>query len=57
MKFTTVLLSAAAVLVAVSSRPVKRDVDPNLVPEFGVQAGVNPDGTGWVVYGYDYSLR
>ncbi|KAI0943947.1 hypothetical protein AcV7_001893 [Taiwanofungus camphoratus] len=46
MKFTTVLLSAAAVLVAVSSRPVKRDVDPNLVPEFGVQAGVNPDGTG-----------
>ncbi|EMD32957.1 hypothetical protein CERSUDRAFT_118386 [Gelatoporia subvermispora B] len=46
MKFSTIALSAAAVLVSVSSRPVKRDVDPNLVPQFGVQAGVNPDGTG-----------
>jgi len=46
MKFSTYALSAAAVLVSVTSRPVKRDVDPNLVPQFGVQAGVNPDGTG-----------
>ncbi|OBZ71453.1 hypothetical protein A0H81_08519 [Grifola frondosa] len=26
--------------------PLRDEIDPNLVPQFGVQAGVNPDGTG-----------
>ncbi|KAH9858901.1 hypothetical protein C2E23DRAFT_717963 [Lenzites betulinus] len=47
MKFSTVVLSAAAIAVSVSSRPIsRRDVNPDLVPQFGVTAGVNPDGTG-----------
>lgn len=49
MKYSTGLLCVAAALVSVSSLPMKkRDVDPNLVPQFGVTAGVNPDGTGSV---------
>jgi hypothetical protein len=40
---TTALLVLA---VSVSSIPVRRDVDPNLVPDFGHQAGLNPTGTG-----------
>ena len=50
MKFFTVstlLLSGFA--SSVSARPMwftPRDVDPSLVPQFGVQAGVNPTGTG-----------
>ncbi|EPQ54796.1 hypothetical protein GLOTRDRAFT_11410, partial [Gloeophyllum trabeum ATCC 11539] len=47
MKFTTVLVPAAAMLIAsVTSAPYKRDVDPNLVPDLGWQSGVNPTGTG-----------
>jgi len=48
MRFFTPTLVFSAVLV-VSGRPlrlVRRDVDPNLVPQFGVQPGVNPTGTG-----------
>ncbi|KAH9925716.1 hypothetical protein B0H21DRAFT_142301 [Amylocystis lapponica] len=51
MKFTALLFSAALLTPALS-RPLKgrsirlRDVDPSLIPEFGVQPGVNPDGTG-----------
>lgn len=48
MRYSTGILAVAAALVSVSSLPVKRDVDPNLVPQFGVTAGVNPDGTGSV---------
>ena len=47
MKFATAALSAAALLAAtVSSVPVRRDVPVDLVPQFGVKAGVNPTGTG-----------
>ncbi|KAL4249840.1 hypothetical protein ABKN59_006631 [Abortiporus biennis] len=47
MKFPTFVLSAAALYAAsVASRPVRRDVDPSLVPEFGLQSGLNPTGTG-----------
>ncbi|KAJ3520710.1 hypothetical protein NM688_g9125 [Phlebia brevispora] len=47
MKVSTAIFSAAAILAAsVSSVPVRRDVPVDLVPQFGVQAGVNPDGTG-----------
>lgn len=47
MKFTTFVLSFAVVLSAsVISLPIKRDVDPSLIPEFGVDQNVNPDGTG-----------
>jgi hypothetical protein len=45
MKFSTAVLPAAAVLVAsVASVPIRRGVDPNLVPQFGVTAGTSPDG-------------
>jgi len=47
MKFTTIIVPAAAILIAsVTSVPVRRDVDPNLVPQFGWEANVNPTGTG-----------
>lgn len=46
MKFTTVLVSAAVLAASASSIPMKRDVDPALVPDFGHAAGVNPTGTG-----------
>jgi hypothetical protein len=47
MKFSTTFLPFAAVLVAsVASIPVRRDVDPALVPDFGHAAGINPTGTG-----------
>ncbi|TFK39085.1 hypothetical protein BDQ12DRAFT_698426 [Crucibulum laeve] len=47
MKFTAAFFTLAATLVAsVSAAPVKRDVDPALVPQFGLQAGLNPTGTG-----------
>lgn len=49
MKFATAALSAAALLAAsVSSVPVRRDVPVDLVPQFGIQANVNPTGTGSV---------
>lgn len=42
MKFSTIALSVAAVLVSVSSRPLlRRDVDASLVPSFGVTAGIH----------------
>lgn len=45
MKFTTALVPLAAIFVAsVTSVPVRREVDPNLVPDLGFQAGVNPTG-------------
>ncbi|KAI0298161.1 hypothetical protein B0F90DRAFT_1818848 [Multifurca ochricompacta] len=44
--FTTFFLAALA--VTVSSQPLEsRDVDQNLVPQFGATRGVNPDGTGY----------
>ncbi|KAJ3801985.1 hypothetical protein GGU11DRAFT_753237 [Lentinula aff. detonsa] len=46
MKFTTALLAAGAAVISVSSVPIRRDVDPNLVPQFGLAADINPDGTG-----------
>ncbi|RPD55050.1 hypothetical protein L227DRAFT_580027 [Lentinus tigrinus ALCF2SS1-6] len=46
MKFSTAILAAAAIAASVRSRPVRRDVNAALVPEFGVTAGVNPTGTG-----------
>ncbi|KAI0035225.1 hypothetical protein K488DRAFT_43823 [Vararia minispora EC-137] len=48
MKFFSVMLPLALV-ATVSSVPMavrKRDVNPNLVPQFGFQSGVNPTGTG-----------
>ncbi|KAF8531980.1 hypothetical protein JB92DRAFT_3080796 [Gautieria morchelliformis] len=45
MKFGTPL-SLAVLVVAVSSVPVRRSVDPNLVPDLGATAGKNPTGTG-----------
>jgi hypothetical protein len=46
MKFTTAVVAAGALFISVSSVPIRRDVDPSLVPDFGHQAGLNPDGTG-----------
>jgi hypothetical protein len=51
MKFftTAVLFGATATLVSaapIEHRFMKRAVDPSLVPEFGLQAGLNPTGTG-----------
>lgn len=44
MKYTAAALFA--LVACVTSIPIRRDVDPNLVPQFGVQPGVNPTGTG-----------
>ncbi|KAG0706387.1 hypothetical protein DFH29DRAFT_1077039 [Suillus ampliporus] len=46
--FLTVVLagSVAAIPFRVLRPQSKRDVDPALVPSFGWQSGVNPDGTG-----------
>jgi len=50
MKFVGATFVISSLLVAsVSGAPatlVRRGVDPNLVPQFGIQAGVNPTGTG-----------
>jgi len=46
MQFINVFFTTLSVALAVSALPVKRDVDPSLVPEFGVQPGQNPTGTG-----------
>ncbi|KAH9834182.1 uncharacterized protein C8Q71DRAFT_771562 [Rhodofomes roseus] len=40
-----ILVTAAAVLISVTSMPVRRDVDESLVPDFGVTAGI-PDPAG-----------
>jgi len=37
---------AIALIAATSAAPLKRDVDAALVPQFGVQPGKNPTGTG-----------
>jgi hypothetical protein len=42
----SILLCGAGLIAITYAAPLKRDVDPALVPEFGVQAGVNPSGTG-----------
>jgi len=47
MKFSLFIVSA--VIAAVSAMPlehVRRDVDPNQVPQFGVTPNTNPTGTG-----------
>jgi hypothetical protein len=50
MKFVGATFVISSLLVAsVSGAPaklVRRGVDPNLVPQFGLQAGINPTGTG-----------
>ncbi|KAL1743676.1 hypothetical protein HDZ31DRAFT_64810 [Schizophyllum fasciatum] len=43
MKLFSLALALAASALA---RPVRRDVDASLVPDFGVQANTNPSGTG-----------
>ncbi|KAF8654612.1 hypothetical protein AX16_003524, partial [Volvariella volvacea WC 439] len=45
MKFSATF-AAVFLAISVSARPVKRDVDPALIPEFGFQSGLNPTGTG-----------
>jgi len=46
-KFCYRLITLVALVEVVSSAPFfKRAVDPALVPEFGLQAGLNPTGTG-----------
>jgi len=45
MKFASALFSTV-LIVCVFSAPVKRDVNPSLVPDLGLQAGLNPTGTG-----------
>jgi len=50
MKLFQAILFLSFIAFSVSAAPnaplLKRDVDPTLVPEFGIQAGVNPTGTG-----------
>jgi len=47
MKFTTSATVLVAFLISTASTlPVKRDVDPNLVPDTGFSKGRNPTGTG-----------
>lgn len=51
MKFSTVFVLAAATFASVWAAPTemkKRDVNPALVPDFGVQRGANPNGSGYV---------
>jgi len=47
--YTTIafpLLAVAAIALAAPTQLIHRDVDPTLVPPFGITAGTNPDGTG-----------
>lgn len=48
MKFALSVVPLAAVIFAAttSAAPVRRDVDPSLVPDFGHPSGLNPTGTG-----------
>lgn len=50
MKFVGATFVISSLLVASASGApaslVRRGVDPNLVPQFGLQAGINPTGTG-----------
>ena len=49
MKTTSTFAALAALFAASAAIPVRRDVPTDLIPEFGVQSGVNPDGTGYVL--------
>ncbi|KAJ7081601.1 hypothetical protein B0H15DRAFT_952958 [Mycena belliarum] len=47
MQFTSSLLALVTLALSVSAVPVeKRGVDPKLVPQFGINRGTNPTGTG-----------
>ncbi|KAF9005475.1 hypothetical protein BDQ17DRAFT_1325024 [Cyathus striatus] len=46
MKFFLTFAFLATSTTVITAAPVRRDVDPSLVPEFGLQAGLNPTGTG-----------
>jgi hypothetical protein len=46
MRYSPFSLFAALFIATVSSAPVRRDVDPSLIPPFGHDAGINPTGTG-----------
>jgi len=46
MKFIALFATALIASGSVSGRPIRREVDPSLVPEFGIKSGVNPTGTG-----------
>ena len=51
MKFSTVAVFVAATVASVLAAPAsvtKRDVNPALVPDFGVAPGQNPNGSGYV---------
>ncbi|KAF7327858.1 hypothetical protein MKEN_00365700 [Mycena kentingensis (nom. inval.)] len=45
MKFSS-LLALTIAAIGVSAVPVRRDVDPSLVIDFGISPGTNPTGTG-----------
>jgi hypothetical protein len=44
MRYSPFSLFAALFIATVSSAPVRRDVDPSLIPPFGHDAGINPTG-------------
>ncbi|KAK0244523.1 hypothetical protein EDD85DRAFT_898396 [Armillaria nabsnona] len=46
MKFTAAALATSLIVMSVTSAPIRRDVNPALIPEFGLEAGINPTGTG-----------
>ncbi|KAK0449430.1 hypothetical protein EV421DRAFT_1704819 [Armillaria borealis] len=46
MKFTAAALATSLIVMSVTSAPIRRDVNSALIPEFGLDAGINPTGTG-----------
>lgn len=52
MKFIYAVVALFAIVSSVSATPtllkrlMRRDVNPNLIPQFGISPGVNPTGTG-----------
>ncbi|KAG7444203.1 uncharacterized protein BT62DRAFT_934381 [Guyanagaster necrorhizus] len=47
LKFAaTVLATSSVIVLSVISAPIRRDVNSDLIPEFGLEAGINPTGTG-----------
>ncbi|KAK0185727.1 hypothetical protein F5146DRAFT_1071250 [Armillaria mellea] len=46
MKFAAAIIATSLIVLSATSTPIRRDVNPALIPEFGVQAGVNPTPTG-----------
>lgn len=44
MKFTLAFIATVILATSVSSAPVRRDVDPALIPDLGATAGLNPTG-------------